>query len=296
MINASFVFGTAGAVTGGAVSWIAMSVARAQARTSSELGFIQNAKLAFFLMVAVSGCLLWAAAQVLSLDDELSKPERHAYLALPLAFFAAALAVGFACVLVENSKRKKDKRERLASAVRDARQRGEAAFGPARIAKVPQLPKTLRPSTRSLIKPILGAFLLIAWGAYRWSQSSMVGPPIAGLGVLLLFLALATVVSGSVYLKINDEKFTVNSVFGARTILFSEIDAFEIYAATHGRKVGWNYRPGTAPKRARKLNARVLGVDDALVSNYGLLPDELCDLMNDTLKFSQRKSPKSLPN
>ena len=96
-------------------------------------------------------------------------------------------------------------------------------------------------------------------------------------------------------MKINDEKFIVNSLFGARTILFSEIDAFEIYAATRGRKVGWNYRPGTARTKARKLNARVLGVDDALGSNYGLLPDELCDLMNDTLKLSQRKYPKRSP-
>jgi hypothetical protein len=291
MIDPVVVLGATGASLGGSIAWVAMSIARTRAQESSELGFIQNAKFAFFLVSMLTAGLLWIAAQIVSLDAELSRQEVSAYYALAFCFFFAAAFIMCVLLLVENAARRKAARDRLRTHARIP-ERDPRPSRAVNVTTVHALPKMLRPPARALIRPFIGALLIIAWGIYTRSRHPVEGWLAMGGGFSLVILWLAIGLSGRMYLRIEEQQFTISSLFGTRAFSFADIDTFAVYSATQGRKVGWNYRAGTAASIARRINSKALGVDVPLPSNYGMSAATLCNLLNDVLALAQRRRSK----
>ena len=150
--------------------------------------------------------------------------------------------------------------------------------------------KTYYPSSWRQMLALAGALFLaiVCWGLAFDPQA---GPVLNGWGrVGIVFfglcagLALAQLVPGASFLRLDDSGFTIRSFWRDRFYPWAEIEGFGV-AKGSGRHdwVGFNFVPGStlaAQVKGRELNRSLMGYDSMLPDSYGWATAVLADYLN----------------
>jgi hypothetical protein len=151
----------------------------------------------------------------------------------------------------------------------------------------------LKPSTASLLWPLVACLAFVAIGAWMLGSSPGMGwlvIVVFGLGLVVLSVQL---LPGSSQLRIGPDGFQERSLFRARSFRWQDIKGFVPYRAsprTRVWRVGFFYRDDYVPPKGRAgrlgvAAARSLaGVEGGLSSNFGRSAQELADLLNSRLQ------------
>ncbi|TMC96471.1 MAG: hypothetical protein E6J05_14190 [Chloroflexi bacterium] len=100
-----------------------------------------------------------------------------------------------------------------------------------------------------------------------------------GLGIPLSFIQLF---SSSMYLSLTPERFTMGTLWGTRTIRWSDVTSFTAeQVAYRSKMVKFDYVPANSEHSSMRAVARSLsGHDAGLPDTYGMKAEDLAALMN----------------
>ncbi len=145
--------------------------------------------------------------------------------------------------------------------------------------QIPEGGLRLRPSPKKWLVVLAIATAFTAGGA------AMVADGASGGWFVTVFFGACTAVGvsvllpGSMYLEVRRDGFETSHLFRRRRFAWNEVGRFSAVDVVSQPMVVFD-RLGAAPSRLGKLNAAVVGANDALPDTYGMDASELADLMN----------------
>ncbi len=151
--------------------------------------------------------------------------------------------------------------------------------------------RVLRPSRRKWLLELIASGLFVAGGWWMILDGSWKG----WLGVVFFGLcAIASAVvllSGSPYLRITPDGFTVCSLFRSCTCRWNDVERFQVARGGCNRMVAFNFVADfDGYSTGRKIAAWLAGYEGALPDTYGMSCGELAALLN---RYKERASALS---
>jgi hypothetical protein len=140
-------------------------------------------------------------------------------------------------------------------------------------------PVTLYPQRRRTIVLAVVSAVFVVVGALAAADGAAIGWAAVGFFGLCLLVFLALLLPGAAYLRLDQEGFTICSLFRPGRVRWGDARSFRSYAVPGGTFVGFDLAGASAP--LGRLVARSLsGVDGGLPDTYGLEAEELAGLLN----------------
>ena len=161
-------------------------------------------------------------------------------------------------------------------------------------------PVTLRPSRLRWILVLLASLVLGAGGVLMIADGRDIGWLVAGFFGLCAAVACVSMLPGASYLVLDEEGFTVGSLFRSARVVWPEVVEFYpwVVMAT-GMRAVTHVAFELSPDRRNQATARVLsrlvsgGVEAGLPDTYGLRAEELAELMNRWREHYAGPSPQA---
>jgi hypothetical protein len=145
---------------------------------------------------------------------------------------------------------------------------------------IAQVPILLRPSRTKQVALLVICLAFTVGGALMARGGEKLGyfcSLFFGLGFCLL---VANMSPNAAYLRIEQDGFTVCSLFRARTVPWSAVEEFGTFQLKSTRMVAWNYVSSYKTKAGlRGLNRGLTGFEAALPDTYGFKATDLAEQM-----------------
>ena len=143
-----------------------------------------------------------------------------------------------------------------------------------------RLPILLRPSRAKQILLLAVCLAFTAIGVMMVRDGERMGYCCGGVFGLGVCVAVANMLPGAAYLRLDEGGFTFCSLFRAHTVPWSAVAEFGVFTIRRNQMVGWNYvSPYEKPSRLRGVNRGLCGFDAGLPNIYGMKAVELAELM-----------------
>ena len=142
-------------------------------------------------------------------------------------------------------------------------------------------PRTLRTKPISNIALLSVSVGFVGVGRWMVHEGQWSGWLIIGFFGVCALVAIALMLPGASYLRLNSEGFTMCCMYRSHTFKWSDVAEFDVSQIFGNTMVMMNFSDSyKASPSVRKFNVATVGFDGALPNSYGLKPEELADLMN----------------
>jgi hypothetical protein len=142
-------------------------------------------------------------------------------------------------------------------------------------------PLTLRPNKWKFLALAGGAAIFLAIGIWMIVDGEWKGWFCAIFALICLSIFLVAMLPNAAYLALDDEGFTVCSLFRIRRYGWVDVGEFFAVKLTYNKMVMFNFSASFERLSAiRKVNASFSGFEAGLPDNYGLSHERLAALMN----------------
>jgi hypothetical protein len=155
-------------------------------------------------------------------------------------------------------------------------------------------PVTLYPKRATSLRLLLISAIFVVVGISMVRSGVWLGYFAAAFFVLGIFVALAQMLPGSGFLRIDAQGVTCSSLFRKWSIAWADIEGFYVVTvptAPTRQMVGFNYAPTyTSSQRSRAFSKAVGGCEGAFPDTYGKSANELALILNAHLQQARARA------
>ncbi len=129
-------------------------------------------------------------------------------------------------------------------------------------------------------------------GLWLIEAGNFIGWLIAVLFGMMFMILTIQLIRGKGFLRINLEGFSMGSIGKAENpSKWEDLSEFKVVSYFRNSLVGFNFSSSyEGLKLARAINSNTTGVDGVIPSNYGLMPEELAELLTSYKQQAEKRS------
>ena len=149
----------------------------------------------------------------------------------------------------------------------------------------PEAPLRFHAGRKQMLLLLLISIVFVALGAWLFPDDPVMASILIGFFALGIVVALLSLHPRGAYLEIDDDGFTVCSLFRKSFTAWKDVQDFYPVRIGSNTLVGWDYNPHFQAAATGRSVARTLtGTEGALPDTYGMLAETLAGLMNEKLE------------